>query len=212
MARGSDERNLFKSFTSDQGGLSCKGFEALSKLKQSHIKIYFCIFLDCSQINIYLPFNFNFSKPTSRNRHNADIKYNCVHLKQIHQHIRVKSSSTINRLLCPWTGLISQRGSSWKWQGWGTFSGSLDPSRSRSSAAWWRRRPSSLLAPAPRLRRARSPQPASNFQWNLCWNIQLDKRVRQSIEKGPEVCFPRRDRSDQSFSPSSHELGLRSHS
>ena len=97
MARGSDERNLFMSFTSDQGGLSCKGFEALSKLKQSHIKIYFCIFLDCSQLNIYLPFNFNFSKPTSRYRHNADFKYNCVHLKQIHQNICVKSSSTINR-------------------------------------------------------------------------------------------------------------------
>ena len=212
MARGSDERNLFKSFTSDQGGLSCKGFEALSKLKQSHIKIYFCIFLDCSQINIYLPFNFNVSKPTSRNRHNADFKYNCVHLKQIHQHIRVKFQFDDQSPTCPWTGLASQRGSSWKWQGWGTFSGSLDPSRSRSSVAWWKRRPSSLLTPAPRPHRARSPQPASNFQWNLCWNIQLDKRVRQSIEKGPEVCFPRRDRSDQSFSPSSHELGFRSHS
>ena len=143
--------------------ISSISFEALSKLKQSHIKIYFCIFLDCSQINIYLPYDFNFSKPTSQNRHKADCKYNCVHLKQIHQHIRVKSSSTINRLLCPWTGLISQRGSSWKWQGWGTFSGSLDPSRSRSSATWWRRRPSSLLTPAPRPHRARSPEPASNF-------------------------------------------------
>ena len=106
MARGSDERNFFKSFTSDQGGLSCKGFEALSNLKQSHIKIYFCIFLDCSQLNIYPPFNFNFSKPTSRNRHNADFKYNCVHLKQIHQHIRVKSSSTINRLMAHEQGLF----------------------------------------------------------------------------------------------------------
>ena len=161
---------------------------------------------------MYLPWNFNFSKPTSRNWHNADFKYNCVHLKQIHQHICVKFSSTINRLLCPWTELISQKGSSWKWQGWGTSSGSLDPSRSRSSATWWRRRPSSLLTPAPRLHRARSPQPTSKFWWNLCWNIQLDKRVRQSTENGPEVCFPRRDRSDQSFSPSSHELGLRPHS
>ena len=113
--------------------------------------------------NKYLPFNFNFSKPTSRNWHNADFKYNSVHLKQIHQHIRVKSISTIHRLLCPWTELISQKGSSWKWQGWGTFSGSLDPSKPRSSATWWRRRPSSLMTPAPRLHGVRSPQPVSTF-------------------------------------------------
>ena len=35
------------------------------KLK-SHIEIYFCMFLDCSQINNYLPSIFNFSKPKSQ--------------------------------------------------------------------------------------------------------------------------------------------------
>ena len=66
-----------------------------------------------------------------------------------------------NCLNCP--GPISQQGNSLKWQGWDTFSGSLDPSRSRSSATWWGRRPSSSLTLEPRLHGAKSPQPALQF-------------------------------------------------